>query len=52
MIGEVYKTHTKREPWQAGDLMLLDNVRTAHGREAFEGSRQVLVALADAEKRT
>ena len=24
------------------------NVRTAHGREHFEGSREVLVALADA----
>ena len=36
-----------REPWQAGDLMLVDNVRTAHSREAFEGPREVLVAMAD-----
>jgi hypothetical protein len=28
--------------------MLVDNVRTAHGREPFEGSRQVLAAMADA----
>jgi hypothetical protein len=28
--------------------MLIDNVRTAHGREPFEGSREVLVAMADA----
>ncbi|TLZ54349.1 MAG: TauD/TfdA family dioxygenase, partial [Gammaproteobacteria bacterium] len=40
--------NSAREPWQAGDLMLVDNLRTAHGREPFEGSRQVLVAMADA----
>src|SRR6266542_3690587 len=48
VIDEVYEANTAREPWQAGDLMLVDNVRTAHGREPFEGSREVLVAMADA----
>ena len=48
MINEVYDANTVREPWQAGDLMLVDNVRTAHAREPFEGSREVLVAMADA----
>ena len=28
--------------------MLVDNIRTAHGREPFQGSREVLVAMADA----
>jgi hypothetical protein len=28
--------------------MLVDNVRTAHGREPFQGPREVLVAMADA----
>jgi len=28
--------------------MLVDNVRTAHSREPFEGPREVLVAMADA----
>jgi alpha-ketoglutarate-dependent taurine dioxygenase len=51
-IGDAYQAHTTRERWQAGDLMLLDNIRTAHGRDEFEGSREVLVAMADAEKRT
>jgi alpha-ketoglutarate-dependent taurine dioxygenase len=46
-INEVYEAHTARERWQAGDLMLVDNVRTAHGREPFEGPREVLVAMAD-----
>jgi Taurine catabolism dioxygenase TauD, TfdA family len=47
VINEVYEAHTARERWQAGDLMLVDNVRTAHGRERFEGAREVLVAMAD-----
>ncbi|MFE0453175.1 TauD/TfdA family dioxygenase [Streptomyces sp. NPDC058914] len=47
LINEVYQAHTVREPWQAGDLLIVDNVRTAHSREPFEGPREVLVALAD-----
>ncbi|MEV5508705.1 TauD/TfdA family dioxygenase [Streptomyces orinoci] len=47
LLNEVYAAHTRREPWQPGDLLLVDNVRTAHGREPFEGPREVLVALAD-----
>jgi alpha-ketoglutarate-dependent taurine dioxygenase len=47
-INEAYEAHTIREPWQPGDLLIVDNIRTAHGREAFEGSREILVALADA----
>jgi alpha-ketoglutarate-dependent taurine dioxygenase len=48
VIDEVYQKNTIRERWQAGDLMLVDNVRSAHARESFEGSREVLVAMADA----
>jgi alpha-ketoglutarate-dependent taurine dioxygenase len=48
LINEVYEANVVREPWQAGDLMLVDNLRTAHGRERFSGPREVLVALADA----
>ncbi|MFE9625036.1 TauD/TfdA family dioxygenase [Streptomyces sp. NPDC006527] len=47
LINEVYQAHTVREPWQAGDLLIVDNVRTAHSREPFEGPREVLAALAD-----
>src|SRR6266542_1409778 len=48
VIDEVYEEHTARERWQSGDLLLVDNVRTAHARESFEGPREVLVAMADA----
>ena len=46
-INEVYDARAQRTPWQDGDLLVVDNVRTAHSREAFEGPREVLVALAD-----
>jgi alpha-ketoglutarate-dependent taurine dioxygenase len=47
-INEVYEAHTVREPWQAGDVLVVDNIRTAHGREPFEGPREMVVAMADA----
>jgi alpha-ketoglutarate-dependent taurine dioxygenase len=47
LLNEVYDVNTTREPWEAGDLMLVDNVRTAHSREPFEGEREVLVGMGD-----
>ncbi len=32
--------------WQAGDLLMIDNWRVAHGRKAFSGDRRILVAMA------
>lgn len=37
---------TWREPWQADDVVIVDNEAVAHGREAYEGGRSVLVAMA------
>ena len=48
LLNSLYEANTAREPWQAGDLMLVDNVRTAHSRDPFTGPREVLVAMADA----
>jgi hypothetical protein len=47
LLNQTYEASTVREPWQAGDLLLVDNVRTAHSREPYEGPREVLVAMAD-----
>ncbi|WND33171.1 TauD/TfdA family dioxygenase [Streptomyces sp. BB1-1-1] len=44
-INKAYEAHTVRRPWTAGDLMVVDNIRTAHSREAYEGPREVLVAM-------
>ena len=47
LLNQTYEVCTKREPWQAGDLLLVDNIRTAHSREPYEGAREVLAGLAD-----
>ena len=47
LLNEVYDANTVREPWQAGDLLLVDNIRFAHSREPFEGPREVLVGMGD-----
>jgi alpha-ketoglutarate-dependent taurine dioxygenase len=33
-------------PWQAGDVLMIDNVSTMHGRKPFVGPRLVLAAMA------
>ena len=50
LINTIYEDHTRREPWRAGDVMLVDNIRTAHSREAFTGDRRVLVAMAEPQR--
>ena len=49
-INDVYEANIAREPLRAGDLMIVDNIRTAHSREAFEGEREVLVAMSDPDR--
>jgi hypothetical protein len=34
------------EVWEPDDLLLVDNVAVAHGRQPYTGNRQVLVAMA------
>ncbi|MGW3217533.1 hypothetical protein C6W96_25305 [Streptomyces sp. CS149] len=51
LINEVYERHTVRVPWQDGDLMLVDNLRMAHSREPYQGSREIVVAMGDPVRR-
>ncbi|MEW1569475.1 TauD/TfdA family dioxygenase [Streptomyces sp. NPDC093509] len=46
-INAAYEKATVRRSWQRGDLLLIDNVLTAHGREAFRGERRIVVAMGD-----
>ncbi|MFE5097484.1 TauD/TfdA family dioxygenase [Streptomyces sp. NPDC056638] len=45
LINEVYEKHTVREPWQRGDLMVVDNLRLAHSREPYQGDREIVVGM-------
>ncbi|MEU7581486.1 amino acid adenylation domain-containing protein [Streptomyces sp. NPDC041068] len=44
-INEVYEKATLREPWQAGDVLLVDNIRMAHSREPYSGRREIGMVL-------
>lgn len=45
-IRAVYADVSVAFPWQNGDLLMLDNLLYAHGRQSFSGERRVLVAMA------
>ncbi|MCY1422294.1 Taurine catabolism dioxygenase TauD, TfdA family [compost metagenome] len=34
-------------PWRTGDVLMLDNMLTAHARKPFSGERKVVVAMAE-----
>ncbi len=46
-IREAYSAETVAFPWQAGDVLFLDNMLVAHGRSPYEGQRRVVVAMGD-----
>ncbi|MEU6485446.1 TauD/TfdA family dioxygenase [Streptomyces sp. NPDC046887] len=47
LINAAYAEHTVLRPWRSGNLLVLDNLRSAHSREAYEGPRDVVVVPAD-----
>jgi alpha-ketoglutarate-dependent taurine dioxygenase len=51
LLNETYEASAARVSWQAGDLLLVDNIRTAHSREPYEGPREILAGLADPVRR-
>jgi Taurine catabolism dioxygenase TauD, TfdA family len=46
-LRAAYLRHQVAFPWRAGDVLMLDNMLVAHGREPFEGARRVVAGMAD-----
>ena len=46
IIRQAYADETVLFSWEVGDLLILDNLVFAHGRESFEGPREILACLA------
>jgi alpha-ketoglutarate-dependent taurine dioxygenase len=47
-LREAYQKEKVRFDWQGGDILVLDNMLAAHGREAYTGDRSVAVGMAEA----
>jgi alpha-ketoglutarate-dependent taurine dioxygenase len=50
-IAEIHRAYAAEEVrfrWQPGDVLLLDNMTVAHGREPYSGERQILVSMNEA----
>ena len=46
-IREIYRREAVVFPWQEGDVLMLDNMLTAHGRRPVSGPRKILVGMAE-----
>ncbi len=44
-IRNLYEQEAVIFPWEEGDVLMLDNMLTAHGRRPFAGSRRILVGM-------
>jgi alpha-ketoglutarate-dependent taurine dioxygenase len=51
VLDEVRAAYAKEAvvfPWQKGDILVVDNMLTAHGRRPYRGARKIVVAMGQA----
>jgi len=46
-LRQAYDDETVAYPWQTGDLLMLDNMLVAHGRQPYIGARKILTAMGE-----
>ena len=46
-LREVYRKLAVNFPWQEGDILMLDNMLSAHGRNPYAGPRKILVTMGE-----
>ena len=46
-VAAAYDAEMIAFPWQAGDILMLDNMLVAHGRRPYTGARKILVAMTE-----
>ncbi|MGP1384065.1 MAG: amino acid adenylation domain-containing protein [Thainema sp.] len=46
-LDAVYEQAKVQFPWQAQDMLMLDNMLVAHGRNPFVGSRKIVVTMGE-----
>ena len=46
-LRAAYDACTVRFDWETGDLLMLDNMLTAHARDPFRGERRIMTAMAE-----
>ncbi len=46
-MREVYRKLAVSFPWQEGDILMLDNMLSAHGRNPYTGPRKILVTMGE-----
>ncbi len=46
-IRQAYKQEMIAFPWRAGDVLMIDNMLTAHGREPYVGQRKIVVGMSE-----
>lgn len=53
MLDEIMRVCDEQSivfPWKEGDVLMLDNMLTAHGRKPFVGKRKVVIGIAESNQ--